>query len=425
MVKFDYTQKYLSFNKTKYEQLDSKNRLQLDKISHFYKLTFQEFNKLVTIMQELSQWKETFDFETLCIESKDLYLKQIFDFYETLKTKKSYLDFKGTDDVLKAPYHLVKETNIEAKIMGRCPVASEKTLCCNLETLDAFRNCSFGCTYCSIQSYFNENEVIIDSNFKEKLDGLNLLPDQIYHFGTGQSSDSLLWGNKENHLFLLIEFAKKHPNLILEFKTKSSNVDYLLGIDIPKNVIITWSINPNTIIQNEEHRTAGLEARLSSAEKIVNKGNLVGFHFHPIIFYDEYQKDYLEVINEIKKRFKPSDCALISLGTVTFNKKTIAEIRSKKMTSKILQMPLLEVAGKYSYPDNIKEEVFSYVYNAFQAWHSQVFFYLCMEPHQIWEKVFHYRYQDNLEFEEKMKNAYMEKINQKRTNHEKDYYRTI
>lgn len=384
----------------------------LEKICFQYHLTFQEFNTLATVLLDLAQWNESLPDHLVgkIIENKQDYLKAVDAIYQGLKVSKSYSHFSGKDHILKSPYHIVEEVNPDAKIMGRCPVASEKTLCCNLETIDAFRNCSYGCSYCSIQSYFNENEVIIDADFKNKLMSTVIDPDRLYHFGTGQSSDSLLWGNKQGHLAELIEFARKHPSLILELKTKSSNVDFLTGIDLPRNVITTWSLNPERIIDNEEHRTASLHERIKAAEKIVAKGNLVGFHFHPIIFYEEFRQDYTDVVNLITTTFHPKDCALISLGTVTFNKKTINEIRNKQITSKILQMPFREVAGKFSYPNEIKEDIFRTVYHAFSGWHADVFFYLCMEPYEMWDKVLGYRYESNADFEFHMKKAYMEKI---------------
>ena len=41
----------------------------------------------------------------------------------------------------------------ENKVFGQCPVASEKTVCCNLMTIDAIQGCSLGCSYCSIQTF--------------------------------------------------------------------------------------------------------------------------------------------------------------------------------------------------------------------------------------------------------------------------------
>ena len=45
--------------------------------------------------------------------------------------------------------------------LGLCPVASEKEArCCNLLTLDAVESCGFDCSYCSIQSFYNQKKVV-------------------------------------------------------------------------------------------------------------------------------------------------------------------------------------------------------------------------------------------------------------------------
>jgi len=64
------------------------------------------------------------------------------------------------------------------------------------------------------------------STYAEKLLNLKLDQNKTYHIGTGESSDSLMWGNREGILDALFLFAANNPNVILEFKTKSDNVKY-------------------------------------------------------------------------------------------------------------------------------------------------------------------------------------------------------
>ncbi|NIO39317.1 MAG: DNA photolyase, partial [Burkholderiales bacterium] len=79
-------------------------------------------------------------------------------------------------------------------------------------TLDAIENCGFGCSYCSIQSFYHGNQIYFDPGFAQKLNALKVHHDRVYHIGTGQSSDSLMWGNKHGVLDALAAFARKHPN---------------------------------------------------------------------------------------------------------------------------------------------------------------------------------------------------------------------
>jgi spore photoproduct lyase len=222
-----------------------------------------------------------------------------------------------------------------------------------------------------------------------------------------------MWGNKNGVLDGLINFAKSNPNVILELKTKSSNISHLSKTELPTNIICTWSLNTQTIIENEEHQTASLQNRLEAARKIADKGVLVGFHFHPIVHYAGWKNEYQQIYKQIQELFTPSEIAMVSLGTLTFIKPVIRKIRERNFNSKILKMPMTEIAGKLSYPAEIKRELFTHAYNFFsQLWRENVFFYLCMEDHALWGPVFGYDYKSNEEFEQTMKSSYLRKIQQ-------------
>ena len=294
--------------------------------------------------------------------------------------------------------------------LGRCPVASPRTLCCNLQTLDAVDNCGYGCSYCSIQSFFDGKQISFDRGFADKLQQLRLDPGKAYHIGTGQSSDSLMWGNSHGVLDAVLRFAADNPNVILELKTKSANVSHLLRVDTPPNLICTWSLNTPTIITHEEHGTASLDKRLDAARRLADKGVVVGFHFHPIVHYESWRDDYRTIVDRLMHDFDPKQVALVSLGTLTWIKPVMREIRDKALPSQILKMPLVEADGKWSYPDDIKLDLFGTLYRHFNdEWREQVFFYLCMENQRFWQPVFGHEYADNAAFEAAMKTAYRAK----------------
>ena len=111
-----------------------------------------------------------------------------------------------------------------------------------------------------------------------------------------------MWGNKNYMLDHLSEFAEKNPNVILELKSKSDNIDYFLNHSIPKNMILTWTLNTPTVIKKEEHRTAALERRLNAARAMADRDILIGFHFHPMIYYNNWEQDYNLLFQTVKDR---------------------------------------------------------------------------------------------------------------------------
>ena len=410
-----YKEKFnLNIEKTNYNHLDHKTQSFIKDIALKYEFSFQELKQIIDFAIDFKMWHEeditkkfNCDYPNRKVAFNDIRTK-----WEKLRLKpNSYSTFSKDlykNDIRKFTFTKFKG---EKTPLGSCPVASPNTRCCNLLTLDAVQSCGFDCSYCSIQSFYNQDKIGFDVNFKRNLENLKLDPNEIYHIGTGQSSDSLMWGNKGGILDALFNFARKNPNVILEFKTKSNNIKYLLENEVPKNIICTWSLNTQTIIENEEHLTATLEQRIEAAKRLSNKGVLVGFHFHPIVHYENYLDEYALVYKTLIETFDSKKVVLVSLGTLTFIKPVINKIRSRNFKSKILQMPLVDANGKQSYPLGIKKEMFKHAYECFKPWHDDVYFYMCMEDQSLWKEVFGYEYSSNKDMEDGMKSFYMKKIN--------------
>jgi len=382
----------------------------------FYRFSHQELLQLINIARDLEMWDEKRIYEIFPDHpTKKIALKKLREHYKNIQNRpNSYTNFT-LKNIPKEQKFTFKTEEKKGFGLGLCPVASEKTRCCNLLTLDAVESCGFDCSYCSIQSFYNQNTITFDAGFKDKLLNLKLDPNKTYHIGTGQASDSLMFGNREGILEALLEFARKNPNVILEFKTKSDNISYLLEHNVPKNILCTWSLNTPTIIKNEEHLTASLDKRIAAARKMADKGVKVGFHFHPIVEYEGYLDEYQEVYEKLILQFQPSEVALVSFGTLTFIKPVIKQLREREFRTKITQIPHEDASGKTSYPEATKIEMFQHAYESFKAWQSgedKVFFYLCMEPHELWSKTFGYQYATNNDFEHAMLAAYCKKIGQ-------------
>ncbi len=408
------------FNKTItntfYSKLPEDEQKFIQELAFEYKFSHQELLQIINIARDLEMWDEARISEIFIPHpSRKVAFAKLKEKYASIRNApNSYKDFE-LKNIPKEQKYTFKTEAKEGFGLGLCPVASEKTRCCNLLTLDAVESCGFDCSYCSIQSFYNQNTITFDSTFKDKLLNLQLNPHKTYHIGTGQASDSLMFGNREGVLDALFEFARTNPNVILEFKTKSDNIKYLLENEVPKNILCTWSLNTPTIIENEEHLTASLDKRIAAARKLADKGVKVGFHFHPIVEYIGYLDEYQAVYEKLILQFKPSEVALVSFGTLTFIKPVIKQLRQREFRSKITQIPHEDASGKTSYPEATKIEMFKHAYESFKPWQTgedKVFFYLCMEPHELWAKTFGYNYATNNDFEHAMLGAYCKKIGQ-------------
>ena len=410
-----YKEKFeTSIKSTYFKKLKPEQQAFIQEKAYAHKFSYQQLRLIIEMANDFEMWGEKNIIQMWPEHTHaKVILQRITKVYNEVKDKpKSYDGFDPSILRSEQKFSFTAKPK-EGFGLGMCPVASEETRCCNLMTLDAVESCGFDCSYCTIQSFYKEEKVTFDSNFKDKLKNIQLDPNKTYHIGTGQSSDSLMWGNREGVLEALFDFARANKNVILEFKTKSDNINFFLENDVPPNIICTWSLNTKTIVENEEHLAASLEKRIAAARAVADKGVIVGFHFHPIVQYDNYLQEYKEVYDELIDTFKPEEVSLISMGTLTFIKPVITKLRQRNFNSKILQMPFDNAAGKASYPLSIKEEMFKHAYESFKPWHQKVFFYLCMEDHTLWKKCFGYEYQTNVDLERDMVSSYCEKTGMK------------
>lgn len=275
-----------------------------------------------------------------------------------------------------------------APIMQLCPNFSKHTNCCGLFTIDAVTGCVLGCTFCPLGTFYGDT-VEFTTDLAYQLSLVHLEPDRFYHVGTGQIADSLIWGNKHGILDALLDFARKHPNVMLELKTKSDRVDYLLAQqDLPRNIVCSWLINTSTIARNEEHGCAPVGRRLQAARLLADRGCRVGFHIHPIIAYRGWRAEYGSLAGQLMSNFSPEEVDFVSLAAISFAPSVVRDIRRRGGETKVLQMPLVaDPQGKLTYPASKRIELFEEIYRHFQPWRNRVFVYLCMETDEVWRAV--------------------------------------
>jgi len=69
-----------------------------------------------------------------------------------------------------------------------------------------------------------------------------------------------------------IPFFEKFEKVKMESRTKSSNINPLLDLEIvPKNTEIAFSLNPEEIISKYEKGTSNLKSRIESINSLIYK----------------------------------------------------------------------------------------------------------------------------------------------------------
>jgi spore photoproduct lyase len=312
---------------------------------------------------------------------------------ERVEDKRALIkQFLPTPDPIRIGKKHLLITHFYGRRLKPCPGTSHH-ICCGYYVINAITNCPMDCSYCVLQGYLNNPFLTLYTNWDDLLQEIEtfLTKDHpsLLRLGTGELSDSLaLESIFPISQFLIPFFAERH-NGILELKTKSANVNPLLHLNHRGKTVVSWSLNPPKMIEEEEMGTALLEERIDAARKCQEKGYPLGFHFDPIIYHEDWEKEYQETIFQLFKQIDPERVVWMSLGGFRYPPKLKAIAEERFPNTRIFLGELFPGRdAKFRYLKEIRVEMYRKIAGWLREVDPDLFIYLCMESKEVWEKVF-------------------------------------
>lgn len=200
-----------------------------------------------------------------------------------------------------------------------CP-CSPGMVGCGYRLISPVFQCPYNCEYCFLRVYAPETSLVLYANLEDAEIEFHQAAAKWsgrIRLGSGEFADSLALDPWTRHANWLIGLVESRPNVRLELKTKSANIEGLLQQRPLPNVVLAWSLNPEEIIGKYESDAPSLASRLTAAATVA-KGWKVAFHFDPIILEGDWKREYAAVIQSVFDVVSPADIAWISLGTLRF-----------------------------------------------------------------------------------------------------------
>jgi len=191
------------------------------------------------------------------------------------------------------------------RFLEKCPGTKEH-ICCNYYTLNTAVGCPYDCTYCFLQSYSNNPYYTIYTNNEDMLAEIRHKVRGKIRLGTGEFTDSLAMEMYTQFVYTYApQICAISPDITLELKTKSAPLNLNLAGEknpgLQKQLVWAFSVNPQSIIDSDEHRAAPLAARIQAAKTAVQQGYRTALHFDPIIYSPNWQAEYQTVLDLIKQ----------------------------------------------------------------------------------------------------------------------------
>ncbi len=325
--------------------------------------------------------------------------------YRNLERALSHLPFKTVDhlapdsaastrgDRFGAAKKTLYLTRHKGDFLKKCP-GSEGQVCCNYFVINFASNCPMDCSYCYLQEYLADNAALkVFSNVNDLIDETDRTLARhrgvFFRIGTGEITDSLALEPYTGMVGELIPYFAEQPNVLLELKTKSDSVESLLGLDPKGRVVVGWSMNPQRVIDLDEHGTASLAERLNAARLCQDAGYRLGFHFDPMIEYPGWELDYQSMLEQTFAAIDWRKLSWLSLGVLRQTAALKRTMRERYPESGLLTgEQVLCPDGKFRYFQPLRVEMYRKMVRWIRRAAPTVKIYLCMESRQVWEQVF-------------------------------------
>ncbi len=299
---------------------------------------------------------------------------------------------QGTDEQL-ATVERGKETlylqRYKGDFLKPCP-GTREYICCGYQILNLAANCPLDCSYCILQSYFVHQPCLrVFVNLEERLpDVLDLIesqPGRIFRVGTGEFTDSLALDPMTRWSDMLLPRFSRLKNAALELKTKTTRISRVLASRHRDRIILSWSLNGPQISAREEKGAASIRRRIEAAKQCQSEGFILGFHFDPLVPYPGWRDDYARTVELLDREIDPRGIIWISMGSFRFMPALKPIIRKHHPKSAVLNGEFIPgLDGKIRYFKPIRIELYYFMRQLLEAWHSDLGLYLCMESDEVW-----------------------------------------
>ena len=168
--------------------------------------------------------------------------------------------------------------------------------------------CAMACAYCyvarrkgyanPITTFVNIERILGYLKRHATKQGVKTQPDQVdpnyWVYEIGENSDCSVDAAISDNVKDIITLFRDLPNAKATFATKRVNRE-LLAYDPQRKTRIRFSLMPDRIARVVDVRTSTISDRIAAINDFVDAGYEVHVNFSPVIFYNQWLKDYAEL----------------------------------------------------------------------------------------------------------------------------------
>ena len=226
-------------------------------------------------------------------------------------------------------------------------------------------NCIYDCRYCFLQGMYSSANYLLFVNFEDFFTSISETihnnADSSLTFFSGYDCDSLAFEKITNFAQHTLSFFKKHPEVEFELRTKSVNIETLLGLKPLSNCVVAFSLSPAKVADALDKKAPRINKRIRALQKLAKSGWLVGLRLDPLIYCDNWKGLYSELIEEIMTDLEIMNLHSVSFGPLRYPKKMYKTIEALYPEEKLFAFPLQTTGTLVSYGPEIENEMANYI----------------------------------------------------------------
>lgn len=216
--------------------------------------------------------------------------------------------------------------------------------------------CLYDCDYCYLQGLYPSANTVLFINLEDAFEQLLPYLGQDTLVATSYDTDTLAIESLTHQTRQWLEFAEQHPNLHLEIRTKSANFRSLKNVSPHDRVTLAWTLSPQAIVERYEHGAPSLSQRIKAASDAINAGWKVRLCIDPVIYTEEFENLYGELIDTVFTSIDPNAIEHLTLGSFRMSQSHLRSLK-KLRRSDVAFYPYEVRDEMATYPETIEAHI--------------------------------------------------------------------
>lgn len=228
-------------------------------------------------------------------------------------------------------------------------------------------NCLYDCRYCFLQGMYQSANYVLFVNFEDFADDILKTAQQHGNescwFFSGYDCDSLAYEPVTGFADCFVPLFAKHESMFLELRTKSTQVRSLLQMSPLQNVIVSYSLSPQAVIDTLEARTPSLEKRINAIRQLAAAGWQLGLRFDPLIYSVDFESVYGPFLQLCLDAVPENAIHSVSLGSFRLTKNHYDKISRLYPEEPLFSIASEKQGGMVSYAESLDSKMKSFASN--------------------------------------------------------------